>query len=69
MQTAIINHYPSAIRNIREIQQIATSEDIEFSKLKANMVRILENMFILTADELGISRFENMLKIIPEKAS
>lgn len=64
MQTAIINHYPPVVRNIKEIRQIAISEDIEFEKLRAEMARSINNKFILTADERGISRFENMLKII-----
>ena len=66
MQTFILNHYPPVIRNIREIQQIAAAEDIEFSKLGADTKRTLDNMFVLTADITGVQRFEKMLGIRPK---
>ena len=66
MQTFILNHYPPVIRNIREIQQIAAAEDIEFSKLGAATKRTLDNMFVLTADITGVQRFEKMLGIRPK---
>ena len=63
MQTAIIEYYPQIIRQIKEIQQIARAEDIEFSKLRKRMEDTIGNMFIFTANEEGISRFEKILDV------
>ena len=64
MQTLILNHYPPVIQQIREIQQIANAEDIEFSKLNRAIDRVIKNMFIFTSDETGVARFEAILGII-----
>lgn len=66
MQTLILNHYPPVIKQIKEMQQIAKSEDIEFSKLKIETEKVLRNMFVFTADETGVQRFEKMLGIKPK---
>ncbi len=63
MQTLILNHYPPVIKQIREMQQIAKAEDIEFSKLNVSIRKVIRNMFAFTADESGISRFEKILGI------
>jgi len=68
MQTAIINYYPPVIRDIKEIQQIARAEDKEFDKLKSIAGNVANNMFISSADEAGVSRFEKMLGIMPAKS-
>lgn len=67
MQTLILNHYPPVIKGIKEMQQIAKAEDIEFSKLHAAIDGVLRNMFIYTAEETGVARFENMIGIIPKE--
>ena len=66
MQTMILNHYPSVIKQIEEIKQIANAEDIEFSKLNLSADKIKKNMFILTADKTGVERFEHLLRITPK---
>ena len=66
MQTLILGHYPSVIRQIKEIQQIAKAEDLEFSKLNASIDQTLKNMFVFTADETGVFRFEKQLGITPK---
>lgn len=65
MQGVIINYYPPALRQIKEMQQIATAEDKEFEKLEASTDEVLKNMFVHTANELGVKRFEKILKITP----
>ena len=62
----IINYYPPVVRQIKEIQRIATAEDREFSKLAAASASVLKNMFISTADGYGIARFEKISGITPE---
>ena len=66
MQTVIINHYPPVIKQIKEMQQIARAEDIEFEKLKAVTTQTIRNMFVYTADETGVKRFETVFKITPK---
>jgi len=67
VQTMIINHFPPAIKKIKEIQEIAKAENIEFSRLRSYMKNGEENTFILTADEEGIAQFENIMGISPTK--
>lgn len=66
MQTLILNHYPPVIKNIKDMQQIAKSEDIEFAKLNTSIKEVLSNMFVSRADENGVKRFEKLLKITPK---
>lgn len=68
MQGIIINHYPLVIRQIKEMQQIAKAEDIEFEKLKTLTNEVISNMFVFTANETGIARFEKILGITPKAA-
>lgn len=67
MQTLILKHYPPVIKQIREIQQIAKAEDIEFSKLNIAIKQVIKNMFLFTADETGVQRLEKLLGIKPKK--
>lgn len=68
MQTLILNHYPPVIKQIKEIQQIAKAEDIEFSKLNVSINEVIRNMFVFTANETGVQRFEKLLGITPKAA-
>lgn len=68
MQTLILNHYPPVIKQIKEMQQIAKAEDIEFSKLNVSINEVIRNMFVFTADETGVMRFEKLLGIKPKAA-
>jgi len=66
MQTLILNHYPPVIKQIKEIQQIAKAEDIEFSRLNNSINEVIKNMFVFTANETGVQRFEKLLGIRPK---
>lgn len=68
MQEIMINYYPMVIRQIEEIRQIARAEDIEFAKLKALTAETASNMFISTANQEGISKFEQLFGIVPKAA-
>ena len=68
MQTLILNHYPPVIKQIKEMQQIAKAEYIEFSKLNVSINEVIRNMFVFTADETGVIRFEKLLGIKPKAA-
>lgn len=67
MQNIILNYYPATIQQIRDIQQIAEAEDTEFAKMRAHMTQTSGNMYIFTANEAGVERFERILGIVPEK--
>ncbi|MBO5093923.1 MAG: DUF2313 domain-containing protein [Lachnospiraceae bacterium] len=66
MQTLILNHYPPVINQIKEMQQIAKAEDIEFAKLNTSIKDVIKNMFVFTADEIGVQRFEKIFGISPK---
>lgn len=66
MQTLILRHYPPVISRIREMQEIAKAEDIEFQKLNTAIKKASQNMFVATADETGVERLEGMLGIKPK---
>lgn len=63
MQTLILNHYPPAIKQIKDMQQIARAEDIEFSKLNIKTKEVIRNMYVITADETGVRRFEELFGV------
>lgn len=50
------------------MQQIAKAEDIEFSKLNASINEVIRNMFVFTANETGVKRYEKLLGIKPKAA-
>lgn len=66
MQTLILNHYPIVIQGIKEIGEMAKAEDIEFSKLRKQAKEAANNMFLVTAGELGVRQFEYLLGIKPK---
>lgn len=68
MQGIIINHYPPVIKQMKEMQQIARAEDAEFEKLRSQTAEVIQNMFVFTANEAGISRFERTIGITPKAA-
>lgn len=65
MRKRIIDSFPPVIRQIKEFGEIAQSFDLEFEKLEGQTARVLRNMFLDTADEDGISRFESLFGIYP----
>lgn len=66
MQALILSHYPPVIKQIKEMRKIAQAEDAEFSKLNAEINKVARNMFVSTADEIGVQRFEKLFGITPE---
>ncbi len=68
MQEIIINYYPEVVKQIKEIQQIARAEDIEFHKIRLFADEIEKNTNILTANKSGVARWEKMLGIKPKES-
>lgn len=64
-QVNLINYLPPFMAEYREINETLSAENPEFILLWEAADRVLKNVFIETADEYGISRFEKLLGILP----
>lgn len=58
-------HLPSFLKNFRELDKLLEAETPEFQLLVENELKLLNNLFILTADEEGLKRFEALLHLYP----
>lgn len=65
MSNKIIKNYPHYERKVLEFQKIAEAEDFYLDNIEMNRQKILLNQFVLTADENGLSMFENLYNIVP----
>lgn len=65
----LLKYWMPLIRNLKEFKGIAKSEEPELRAILEAIDSTLNNMFLETADEYGISRFESMMRIIPEEES
>ncbi|MFC4355298.1 putative phage tail protein [Chryseomicrobium palamuruense] len=61
----LLDYLPPYVQDYREIREIMNTENPEFQLVADESERILNNQFILTSDEVGIVRFERLLKIFP----
>ena len=61
----LISYLPQFIQEYREIKHIMNAENPEFQTIEDVSEAIKNNQFILTCDENGISRFEQLLNIVP----
>ena len=64
----LVSYLPPFMAKYREPAAALEAENPEFLLAWSAADRILNNRFLSTADEYGISRFEKMLKIYPDKA-
>lgn len=63
--TDLVSYLPPFMAGFKEISAALKAENPEFVLVWKASERILQNEFIETADEYGISRFEKILKILP----
>lgn len=63
----LLNYWMPLLRNLKEFKEIAKTEEPELRYLLEAIDRTLNNMFIETADEYGIGRFEGLMGIIPDE--
>lgn len=61
----LIEYLPPFIADYREMQEIMSAENPEFVLTAKEYDRLLDNQFIISCDEVGISRFEKILGIVP----
>ena len=59
----LLSYWMPVLRGIKEFKQIALAEEPEIVLLLNACDRALSNMFIETADEAGIERFERLMGI------
>lgn len=62
----LLSYWMPLLRKIYEFKQIAKAEEPELRYILEEIDRTLSNMFIETADEYGIKRFEDMMGLFPE---
>lgn len=62
----IRKYWRPVIRNTAEFQQIANAENPEFNLQLERINRMLQDVFVQTATEYGVSRWERILNIYPE---
>lgn len=63
----LLRYWMPILRNIKEFKEIAKTEEPELRYILEAIDRTLANMFIETADEYGIKRFEDMMGLYPNK--
>lgn len=61
----LINHLPGLYKDIKEIQEITQSEDVELSVFNGEMEKLTANQFIQTLTAEGIVYWEGVFEIIP----
>ena len=65
----ILGYLPQVMQDIQEYQSINDAVSLELEAVYENVDAILNNQFILTADEDGIERWEKTLSLKPKLTS
>lgn len=61
----MLNYYPEVIKAIREFRCLIETQAVEVEDLHGELVKILTNAYVSTADEDTIKRWEKTLDITP----
>lgn len=64
-EVVLSNYWLPILRDLKEFKEIAKAEEPELVALLVAVDKTLANMYIQTADEDGIARFEKLLSIYP----
>lgn len=62
----LLDYLPPMLRNIREFREIAATEQREAGELWNSFDEACQNLFLLTATEDGLARYERPLGIVPK---
>ena len=65
----LLSYWMPILRNLKAFKEIAKAEEPEIKLLLEAVDRTLKNMYIETADEYGIKRFEDMMGIYPDEGA
>ena len=60
----LLGYWMPVLRQLKEFKEIAKAETPELKYILEQIERTLNNMFIETADEYGIKRFEDMICLL-----
>ncbi len=66
MDRQLIDYLPPVLREIEEFKAINSAMQPEIKSAWAELGRLMNNQFLSTADENGVSRWEKELHIIPK---
>ncbi len=66
MERKLIDYYPQILREFEEIRMLSGTEQKEMEQLEETQSALLADQFVTTATENGISRWENILGILPK---
>lgn len=66
-EVELVSYLPPFVAEYRQMKETLTAADPEFKLVWDAAARALRNEFIETADEYGIRRYEQMLKVYPSK--
>lgn len=61
----MLDYYPEVIKAIREFQELIKTQSVEVEQLHEELTRLLENAYLVSADEDRISMWEQLLEIVP----
>lgn len=61
----LLGHLPLYLQNFREMQGIMNAEEPELQLVEDTSETIKDNMFVISADEEGIKKFETMFGLKP----
>lgn len=61
----LLDYFPNVIRNIREFKVLAQTESVQLYHIHSEIIDILANAYVSTADIERITEWENWLEITP----
>jgi hypothetical protein len=61
----MLNRYPEVIKSIREFQALINTESLDIKELHQELIKILHNNYLDTANEDKIAQWEELLGIVP----
>lgn len=64
-QVYLLQYLPPFMQQYLEMQKIISTEEAELQNAVNEYDKMLNNQFILTADETGVKRFEKFMSIVP----
>lgn len=62
----IIEYLPNVIKDVKEFNEIAKTENPEITLLWENIQNVFDDQFVKYATENGVKRWEKILEIIPK---
>lgn len=66
LERKLIDYLPEVVRDFREFKGITAGQQPEFEQAWDSADSVMNNQFVLTAGNLGLSRWEAILDIVPK---